>query len=120
MKADVLKENQNQNNKRKTTHYFLTFFVFQDIIIKSEFDQIFNFHIHNIIGVLNMAKSKKITVGSQVVIPAGSKVTTRGTTVKRQSDTVVTVRNLETTRTGNLAVEWKSNGYKARTVLKAQ
>ncbi len=67
-----------------------------------------------------MAKAKKIQVGSQVTIPAGSKVTVRGQTFKRQTESVVTVRNVEPTRTGNLAIEWKSNGYKARTVLKTQ
>ncbi len=67
-----------------------------------------------------MAKSKQIKVGSRVTIPAGSKVTVRGQTVKRQAESVVTVRNIEQTRQGNLAVEWKSNGYKARTVLKTQ
>lgn len=65
-----------------------------------------------------MAKAKKIVVGSQVVIPAGSRVTVRGNTVKRQDDAIVTVRKLDTTRAGNLKVTWKSNGYMASTVLK--
>lgn len=65
-----------------------------------------------------MAKSKKIGVGSQVIIPAGSKVTVRGQTTKRQEDSIVTVRKLDQTRAGNLKVTWKSNGYMASTVLK--
>lgn len=64
-----------------------------------------------------MAKATQIKVGKQVTIPAGTKVTVNGQAKKRQADSLVTVRNIETTRTGNLKVTWKSHGYKATAIL---
>ncbi len=63
--------------------------------------------------------SKKIKVGSMVVVPAGTKVTRQGEVTKRTSDAVVTVRHLEYTRAGNPKVTWKSNGFMATAILKA-
>lgn len=63
-------------------------------------------------------KLNKLAVGSLVVIPEGTKVTTRGNTVTRENSTIVTVRNVEYTRAGNPIVFWKSCGYKAKAILK--
>lgn len=65
-----------------------------------------------------MAKSKRLSVGSTVTIPAGTRVTSRGQTTRRDSDSIVTIRNIETTKSGNMKVFWKSNGYRASAILK--
>jgi hypothetical protein len=62
--------------------------------------------------------AKKIRVGNQVTLPAGTRVTINGETTRRIRDTVVTVRDIEQTRTGNTKVIWKSMGYRASAVLK--
>jgi hypothetical protein len=64
-----------------------------------------------------MAKTTKTLVGKTVTIPAGTKVTTRGVTAKRATPSTVTVRAIETTRSGKTVAIWKSNGYKASAVL---
>ena len=66
-----------------------------------------------------MTKAKKITVGSQVTIPAGTQITVRGEKTKRQTSSQVTVRRLDFTKTGNTRVSWKSNGYMATAILKS-
>jgi hypothetical protein len=63
--------------------------------------------------------SKKIKVGSSVIIPAGTKVTRQGEVTKRTTESVVTIRRLEHTKAGNPKVTWKSNGYMATAILKA-
>jgi hypothetical protein len=65
-----------------------------------------------------MASNKKITVGRQVTIPAGTRVTRNGVTTKRVQDSVVTVRAVEFTRSGNPKIYWKSHGLSASAVLK--
>lgn len=65
-----------------------------------------------------MAKTTKLAVGSRVTIPAGTRVTTQGEIVKRTVDTMVTVRDISFTKTGNPRISWKSNGYRATAVLK--
>lgn len=62
--------------------------------------------------------AKKIQVGRQVTIPAGTRVTRAGQTSSRTSDSKVTVRAVEYTRTGNPKIYWKSNGLRASAVLK--
>lgn len=61
--------------------------------------------------------AKKITVGSQIAIPAGTRVTRLGVTSKRAVDTTVTVREVAVTRTGKTRVFWKSHGYLASAVI---
>jgi len=56
-------------------------------------------------------------VGRQIVIPAGTKVNRLGVTAKRTSESVVTVRRTEQTRTGKTRIFWKSCGYPASTVI---
>ena len=63
-------------------------------------------------------KSNKLEVGCQVIIPEGTKVTTRGNTTRRENPAIVTVRQLEYTRAGNPKVTWKSAGYAATAILK--
>lgn len=58
------------------------------------------------------------TEANRVTIKAGTRVTVRGVTTKRTSDTTVTVRRTEKTRAGNTKVYWKSMGYIASAVLK--
>jgi hypothetical protein len=65
-----------------------------------------------------MASNKKIAVGRQVTIPAGTRVTRNGVTTKRVQDSVVTVRAVEFTRNGNPKIYWKSHGLSASAVLK--
>lgn len=62
--------------------------------------------------------AKKIQVGRQVTIPAGTRVTRDGQTSSRLSESTVTVRAVEYTRSGNPKVYWKSNGLRASAVLK--
>lgn len=62
--------------------------------------------------------AKKIQVGRQVTIPAGTRVTRDGQTATRSSESTVTVRAVEYTRTGNPKIYWKSNGLRASAVLK--
>ena len=62
--------------------------------------------------------AKKIQVGRQVTIPAGTRVTRDGQTSTRSSESTVTVRAVEYTRTGNPKIYWKSNGLRASAVLK--
>lgn len=62
--------------------------------------------------------AKKIQVGRQVTIPAGTRVTRDGQTSSRSSQSTVTVRAVEYTRSGNPKVYWKSNGLRASAVLK--
>ena len=61
---------------------------------------------------------RKIRIGKQVTIPAGTRVTRQGETTKRGRPTNVTVRNVETTRNGAQKIYWKSNGYRAYATLK--
>lgn len=68
--------------------------------------------------VNNMAKAKKLKVGAQVLIPAGTQVYTQGARTKRERDSIVTIRALEQTSYGNTRIVWKSHGYRASTVLK--
>lgn len=65
-----------------------------------------------------MAKAKKIKVGARVTIPAGTQIYKQGFRTKQTRDTTVTIRALETTAYGNTRIVWKSNGYRASTVLK--
>jgi hypothetical protein len=65
-----------------------------------------------------MAKNNRISVGRQVTIPAGTRVTRAGITQTRQTPSIVTVRAMETTRAGNPKIYWKSNGLRASAVLK--
>lgn len=62
--------------------------------------------------------AKKIQVGRQVTIPAGTRVTRAGQTSSRSTESTVTVRAVEYTRSGNPKVYWKSNGLRASAVLK--
>ena len=60
-----------------------------------------------------------IPVGTQILLPAGTRVTVNGTTVRRHRDAIVTVRRVSRTRTGAPRITWKSNGYMASAILKA-
>ena len=62
--------------------------------------------------------AKKILVGRQVTIPAGTRVTRDGQTATRSTPAIVTVRAVEYTRAGNPKIYWKSNGLRASAVLK--
>jgi hypothetical protein len=64
-----------------------------------------------------MSNASVIAAGSKVTVQAGSRVTRRGTTARRDFSTVVTVRKVEKTRAGRTKIYWKSNGYRASTVL---
>ncbi|TFG98656.1 hypothetical protein E4H12_05430 [Candidatus Thorarchaeota archaeon] len=63
-----------------------------------------------------MAKAKNY-VGRSLKIKAGTKVSRLGRTATRDIDTVVRIRDQETTRAGKTRVFWKSNGYKASTLI---
>jgi|GEM_PF-2416730 len=64
-----------------------------------------------------MSNTTVVTTGSKVTIPAGTRVSRRGQTVRRDLTTRVTVRKVEKTRAGRTKVYWKSNGYRASAVL---
>ena len=63
-----------------------------------------------------MAKARNY-VGRSLKIKAGTKVSRLGRTSTRDIDTVVTVRGQEPARNGKTRVFWKSNGYKASTII---
>lgn len=63
-----------------------------------------------------MAKVKNY-VGKAVQIKAGMKVSRLGRTTTRKADTVVTIRAQEPARNGKTRLIWKSNGYKASTLV---
>ena len=61
--------------------------------------------------------STRITAGKKLAIRAGTKVQTATGTVRRERDTLVTVRRVEKTATGKNRVYWKSNGYIVSTTV---
>lgn len=61
--------------------------------------------------------AKPLSVGSKVVIPAGTKVTRAGQTSKRATASKVTVKDIKTTKTGKTKVAWKSHGIIATAIL---
>ena len=61
--------------------------------------------------------AKTLSVGSKIVIPAGTKVTRAGQTTKRSVNTQVTVRDIQTTKTGKTKVSWKSHGILATATI---
>lgn len=64
-----------------------------------------------------MSNTTVVTTGSKVTIPAGTRVSRRGSTARRDFSTVVTVRKVEKTRAGRTKVYWKSHGYRASAIL---
>lgn len=52
-------------------------------------------------------------IGSKTTIKAGTRVTTQGRTTTRKTDSIVTVRAVESARNGKTRITWKSNGYLA-------
>jgi sporulation protein YlmC with PRC-barrel domain len=56
-------------------------------------------------------------VGKKITLKAGTRVTSLGKTVARTAPTEVTVRAVETTRSGNTRIVWKSRGYRATAVI---
>lgn len=61
--------------------------------------------------------AKRNLVGRSLKIKAGTKVSRLGRTTTRAVDTIVTVRGQEPARNGKTRVFWKSNGYKASTLI---
>lgn len=64
--------------------------------------------------------SEKISIGSRVEIPVGTKVTKQGITEKRSRAGLVTVQDLHLTKAGNMKITWKSHGYMATAIIKAK
>jgi hypothetical protein len=62
--------------------------------------------------------AKSIKIGSRVRIPAGTKVTQQGYTFNRTQESVVTVRGVIQTESGNMKVVWKSGGYETSAVIR--
>lgn len=58
-------------------------------------------------------------LGKRITIPAGSRVRVLGETIIRKTDSIVTIRDVEPARNGKVRVFWKSNGYKASTLINA-
>lgn len=56
-------------------------------------------------------------IGKTVKIGRGTKVSKLGRTTARNVETVVTVRGQELTPDGRIRLIWKSNGYKATTIV---
>lgn len=56
-------------------------------------------------------------VGKTLKIKEGTKVSRLGRTTARKVETLVTIRAQEAARNGKTRVYWKSNGYKASTLV---
>jgi hypothetical protein len=56
-------------------------------------------------------------VGKTLKIKEGTKVSRLGRTTTRKVATVVTIRGQEPARGGKTRIFWKSNGYKASTLV---
>jgi len=56
-------------------------------------------------------------VGRTLTIAAGTRVRRIGTTSKRKTDSIVTIRRQEKARGGKTRVFWKSNGLAASALI---
>ena len=71
-----------------------------------------------IVAAAVQSTKSSVAVGSTVILPAGTKVKSRGVTEVRDTPTKVTVRAIEYTKAGKVNITWKSRGYPATATLK--